>query len=78
MSYDQLKELPYLSACISEGFRMDPVTGLILSREVPTGGVEMSGYYIPAGVSSLAILKVKISRSDYRYYRLKLASTHGS
>ncbi|KAL9112102.1 MAG: hypothetical protein Q9227_003479 [Pyrenula ochraceoflavens] len=49
LNYDDLRQLPYLSACISEGFRMDPVTGLILSRQVPAGGVQLNGHHIPAG-----------------------------
>ena len=51
LKYDQLLELPYLSACISEGIRMDPITGISLSRRVPAEGVQMNGYHLPGGVS---------------------------
>ncbi|KAJ9612035.1 hypothetical protein H2200_003630 [Cladophialophora chaetospira] len=49
LTYDQLLELPYLSACISEGMRMDPITGIALSRRVPPEGVRMNGYDLPGG-----------------------------
>jgi cytochrome P450 len=56
LSYDRLQELPYLSACISEGMRMDPVTGTNLSRTVPSAGVRLNGYDLPSGVSQTFLL----------------------
>ena len=50
LTYDELSQLPYLAACISEGLRMDPITGISLSRKVPAGGVEMGGHHLPGGV----------------------------
>jgi len=47
--YDQLVHLPYLTACISEGLRMFPVTGTGLPRTVPEGGVVIKGHFLPAG-----------------------------
>ncbi len=49
--YDETQQLPYLMACMSEGIRMHPILGTTLARKVPEGGVEISGKYIPAGVS---------------------------
>jgi hypothetical protein len=49
--YDQLVKLSFLTACISEGLRMHPITGISLPRTLPEGGVEISGQFIPAGVS---------------------------
>jgi cytochrome P450 len=50
-TYDELAQLPYLNACIHESYRINPITGLSLSRKVPEGGVTMNGFDIPAGVS---------------------------
>lgn len=51
LTYDELQQLPYLSACIKETFRINPITGIALSRRVPKGGHKMNGYYLPEGVS---------------------------
>ncbi|KPI39914.1 Pisatin demethylase [Cyphellophora attinorum] len=49
-TYDELTQLPYLNACIHESYRINPITGLSLSRKVPEGGVTMNGFDIPAGI----------------------------
>lgn len=43
--------MPYLQACIKEGLRMHPATGLPLARVVPNGGTTICGRYFPEGVS---------------------------
>jgi cytochrome P450 len=49
--YEQVKDLPYLRACIDEAMRHRPPVSQGLSREVPKGGANIAGYYIPEGVS---------------------------
>lgn len=49
--YDQIVHLPYLTACINEGIRMHPITGIGLARTVPEDGVTIDGHFLPAGVS---------------------------
>ncbi|KAL4882734.1 cytochrome P450 [Aspergillus karnatakaensis] len=39
--------LPYLSACIKEGIRMHPITGVSFPRHAPSDGCEIGGRYIP-------------------------------
>ena len=43
--------MPYLQACIKEGLRMHPATGLPLARVVPKGGATICGRYFPEDVS---------------------------
>lgn len=40
--------LPYLRAVIKEGMRIHPSVGMLLTRVVPAGGVEICGSYLPA------------------------------
>ena len=47
--FKEALNLPYLQACIKEGLRLHPATGLPLWREVPKGGVQMMGQYFPEG-----------------------------
>lgn len=49
--YNQVKDLPYLRACIDEAMRRRPPVAQGLSREVPKGGATIAGHYIPEGVS---------------------------
>lgn len=46
----ELKNLPYVSACLKESMRLYPVVGTPLWRTVPAGGLEFEGFYMPAGV----------------------------
>ncbi|PSK59404.1 Isotrichodermin C-15 hydroxylase [Elsinoe australis] len=48
-TYAQAQSLPYLQACIKEGLRMHPATGLPLMRVVPSGGATIAGHYFPSG-----------------------------
>lgn len=50
LSYQDTQKLPYLQACIKEGLRMHPATGLPLVRVVPEGGARIAGRYFPAKV----------------------------
>lgn len=46
---ESVTHLPYLGAVLKEAMRLHPSVGLILEREVPKGGVTISGNHIPAG-----------------------------
>ena len=54
VTYEQARTMPYLQACITEGLRIHPAVGMTLPRTVPAGGMEIRGYYLPAGVCLLA------------------------
>lgn len=47
----EIESLPYLSACLSESRRLHPPLAHALPRIVPKGGIELEGYWLPAGVS---------------------------
>lgn len=46
---ENLENLKLLAACVSEGLRFRPPVALTGSRVVPKGGVDVFGYYMPAG-----------------------------
>lgn len=48
LTFQEAQKLPYLQACIKEGLRVHPATGLPLVRVVPDGGATISGRYFPA------------------------------
>ncbi|TLS30395.1 hypothetical protein PpBr36_02539 [Pyricularia pennisetigena] len=48
--HETAKKLPYLQAVIYEGLRLNPPFTGVLMKEVPPGGDEMDGVFIPAGV----------------------------
>lgn len=48
--YSDSIKLPFMSACIKEGFRIHPSVGLTMPRFVPPGGSEICGEYFPAGM----------------------------
>ena len=50
-SFSESQRMPYLQACIKEGLRMHPATGLPLARIVPEGGITIAGTYLGEGVS---------------------------
>ncbi|KAF9934226.1 hypothetical protein FBU30_002919 [Linnemannia zychae] len=52
-TYDQVRKLPYLTACINESMRLRPVAATGLPREV-TEDTVMGGYNIPKGTIVLA------------------------
>lgn len=47
--YEELDSLKLLDACIKEGLRFRPPVALTGSRCVPEGGLNILGYYLPAG-----------------------------
>lgn len=51
ITYKESLKMPYLQACIKEGLRIHPATGLPLFRVVPTDGATIAGVWFPAGVS---------------------------
>ncbi|KAG8628055.1 hypothetical protein KVT40_003928 [Elsinoe batatas] len=48
-THQQAQALPYLQACIKEGLRLHPATGLPMMRMVPAGGATIAGVFFPAG-----------------------------
>ena len=47
--HSEVRDLPYLEACIQESVRFHPPFALPLERIVPKGGVTVLGHYLPAG-----------------------------
>lgn len=47
--YSEVRDLPYLDACLQEAARMHPPFALPFERVVPEGGVTVLGHYLPAG-----------------------------
>lgn len=47
--YDEVKALPYLNLVIEEALRLYPAGPAGLQRDVPPGGAEFMGHYIPSG-----------------------------
>jgi cytochrome P450 len=50
-TWNQLRELPYLSAVINESLRTHPATGLPLERITPTSGLQIDRTFIPGGTN---------------------------
>lgn len=49
--YSEVRNLPYLDACVQEGIRMHPPFALPFERVVPKGGVTILEHYLPAGTA---------------------------
>ncbi|KAJ2994051.1 hypothetical protein NUW58_g1654 [Xylaria curta] len=49
LSFDDVKGLPYLKACITEGMRMHPSITFQLPRKAPKNGIALGGHFIPGG-----------------------------
>ncbi|KAK5054408.1 hypothetical protein LTR84_001298 [Exophiala bonariae] len=49
ITFLEAQSLPYLQACIKEGLRLHPATGLPLSRVVPKGGATLCKWFVPEG-----------------------------
>lgn len=47
--WNDVRELPFLSAVVKEALRCHPAVGLTLERVVPPRGLEIGGYNIPGG-----------------------------
>jgi len=50
-SYDKVKDLPYLKACLDEGLRLIPPTSSGLPRRTPPEGASIMGHWIPGDTS---------------------------
>ncbi len=50
-SWEEVRELPYLDACVQEGGRMHPPFALPLERQVPAEGMDILGHYLPKGTA---------------------------
>jgi cytochrome P450 len=48
-AYKEVRNLPYLEACVQEGSRIHPPFALPFERIVPEGGVTILGHFLPAG-----------------------------
>ena len=49
VQWEEVRNLPYLSAVIKEALRCHPAVGLPLERVVPSGGITVAGHYLPGG-----------------------------
>lgn len=49
VTFAESSDMPYMQAYLKEAMRMHPAVGLLLERIVPEGGVDIGGYFIPAG-----------------------------
>ncbi|EME86539.1 uncharacterized protein MYCFIDRAFT_60376 [Pseudocercospora fijiensis CIRAD86] len=47
--YETAASLPYFQACLHECQRMWPNIAVSIPRDVPAGGIEIDGYFIPEG-----------------------------
>jgi cytochrome P450 len=47
--WNEVKDLPYLDACVNEAVRLHPPFALPLERVAPEGGVVISGHHFPEG-----------------------------
>jgi cytochrome P450 len=50
-TWNELRELPYLSAVINESLRTHPAAGLPLERITPAGGVQIGDFLFPGGTN---------------------------
>ncbi|KAJ9664237.1 hypothetical protein H2198_000455 [Neophaeococcomyces mojaviensis] len=50
-SYDKVRDLPFLRACIDEGLRLIPPTSAGLARRTPPEGAQILGEWIPGDTS---------------------------
>lgn len=48
-TWSEIRNLPYLDACVLEGIRMHPPFALPFERVVPKGGITIEGQYLPEG-----------------------------
>ncbi|THC89542.1 hypothetical protein EYZ11_011009 [Aspergillus tanneri] len=63
ISYDKIKDLPYLRACLDESMRILPPTTFGLPRKTPPEGCEVFGQWIPGNTT--------VSMSSYVAHRDK-------
>lgn len=48
-TWTEIRNLPYLDACVLEGIRMHPPFALPFERVVPKGGITIAGQHLPEG-----------------------------
>lgn len=51
LSWNEIRDLPYLGAVINESLRCHPAAGLPLERIVPSRGLQLDGLHIPGGTN---------------------------
>lgn len=66
ISFDEVKDLPYLNAVIQETLRLYPVPGMVLPRRVPKGGAMICGYYFREGID--VGLNYWATRTNEKYF----------
>lgn len=49
--YNEVRDLPYLEACVQESLRIHPPFALPLERVVPKGGITVLGHFLPEGTA---------------------------
>ena len=49
ITWTEANKMPYFQACIKECLRINSALGQLVPREVPEGGIELCGKWIPAG-----------------------------
>ncbi|EGU74661.1 hypothetical protein HZS61_005666 [Fusarium oxysporum f. sp. conglutinans] len=49
VSWNEVRDLPFLNAVVKEALRCHPAAGLMLERIVPARGLEVNGHHIPGG-----------------------------
>lgn len=50
-AFKEVKDLPYLDACVWEALRLRPAFALPMERIIPDGGATICGQYFPAGTT---------------------------
>ncbi|KAL4870920.1 cytochrome P450 [Aspergillus spectabilis] len=51
VTYAQVKNLPYLRACLDESLRLSPPVAFGLNRKTPSEGIIIDGNWLPGGVT---------------------------
>ncbi|KAF5672009.1 cytochrome P450 monooxygenase [Fusarium heterosporum] len=49
LSWNEVRDLPFLNAVVKEALRCHPAAGLMLERIVPAQGLQVCGHHIPEG-----------------------------
>ncbi|KAI9482047.1 cytochrome P450 4F12 [Coemansia mojavensis] len=57
--------LPFIEACIFESLRLAPVTGGLLPRKAPQGGIYVQGHFIPEGTTIFVNLAAANHHPEY-------------
>lgn len=73
MKWQDLRKLPYLTACIDEILRLAHTTIHRLARFAPKEGLNYKDYYIPAGVGLLYLFRSFMTTDSMFHHRRLLA-----